>query len=140
MSILDDWNHRWFGMWQEYGPAYANCPSARNFVFPEIVARYDKLRLRQYLTTAQEIAATSRSSFPCPFTGKRIPGSITFRTDGEWHWPDDLPDYIDRFDLAIPTAFLRAIEARNYVPPAPVGPDTIARLERPPIVSRPAEP
>lgn len=136
MSVLDDWNHKWFGMWQEYGPAWANCPSARSFVFPEVVADYDKIRLRHYLTTAQEIASTSRSSLPCPFTGDRIPGSLTFRTDGEWHWPDDLPDYIERFDVAIPTAWLRAIEARNYVPPRPIEQDAIEKLERPPTLPR----
>ena len=132
MSVLDLWNHKWFGLWQEYGPAYEDCPRARDYVVPEVASHYDKARLREYLTKAQIVATTSRHSFPCPFTGKRIAGSISFRTDGQWLWLDDLSDYIDQFDIAIPTAWLQQIEANGYVPP-PVDLDAIERLEYPPV-------
>ncbi len=133
MSVLDQWNHRWFGVWQEYGPAYESCPHVREFVVPEVASHYDKVRLREYLTKAQIVASTSRRSFPCPFTGKRIAGSISFRTDGEWLWLDDLPDYIDHFNVAIPSSWLRKIEANGYVPPPPIDPDAIEKLEWPPV-------
>ena len=133
MSILDRWNHKWFGFWKEYGPRYDDCPSVRDFVFPDVVATYDKARLRNYITTAQIVASTSRRSFPCPYTGKRIAGSISTRTDGEWYWLDDLADYVDQFDVAIPSTWLRKIEANGYIPPPPIDPDAVEKLERPPI-------
>lgn len=133
MSILDQWNHKWCGVWQEYGPAYESCPSVREFVIPEVASRYDKVRLREYLTKAQVVATTSRSSCPCPFTGKRTHGSVSFRTDGEWLWFDDLADYIDQFNVAIPSSWLRKIESNGYVPPPPIDLTAIERLERPPV-------
>src|SRR5262245_41723138 len=39
-SAIDDWPHRWFGFWREYGKAYERCPSIRDFVRPEIAATY----------------------------------------------------------------------------------------------------
>jgi len=132
MSNLDKWNHHWFGVWQEYGPAYEDCPPVRDFVFPDVTRSYDKKRLTEYLTKAQVVAATSRNQFPCPFTGKRTGGSISFRTDGRWLWLDDLPDYIDRFNVAIPTEFLKEIEKNGYVPPA-VEANIAERLEWPPV-------
>ena len=130
--ILDKWNHRWFGVWREYGPAYEYCPSVRDFVFPTVVRCYDKARLRQYLTKAQIVASTSRHSFPCPFTGKLTGGSISFRTDGRWVWLDDLADYIDQYDVAIPTDWLREIEKNEYVPPF-VEEAVVQKLEWPPV-------
>lgn len=133
MSILDQWNHKWFGFWKEYGPRYEDCPSVRIFVLPEIASGYDKARLREYLTKGQLIASTSRRSFPCPFTGKRTAGSISTRTDGEWYWLDDLPDYIDQFNVAIPSSWLLKIESNGYVPPPPIDPEAIEKLELPPV-------
>ncbi len=132
MSILDEWNHKWFGVWREYGPRYRECPSVHDFVCSAVVEKYDKIRIRKYLTTAQVVASTSRRSFPCPFTGKRGGGSISSRTDGRWYWMDDLADYIDQYDVALPTRFLQNIERNDYVPPV-VNPADVAKLERPPI-------
>jgi hypothetical protein len=133
MNKLEQWNHKWFAVWQEYGPAYEECPRVRDFVFPEVTRNYDKHRLREYLTTAHIVASTSRNQFPCPFTGKRTGGSISFRTDGHWLWLDDLADYIDQFNVAVPSEFLKTIENNGYVPP-PVTDEGIAeRLEWPPV-------
>jgi hypothetical protein len=133
MSVLDQWNHKWFGAWREYGPAYELCPHIQEFVIPEVASRYDKVRLREYLTKSQVVASTRRGSFPCPFTGKRNCGSISFRTDGEWLWLDDLPDYIDQFNVAIPSSWLLMIEANGYVPPPPINPSAIEKLDWPPV-------
>ncbi len=131
MSVLDQWNHRWFGYWYEYGPAYKLCPHIREFVFPQVVQKYEKPKVISYLRGAQVVAATSRMSYPCPFTGKRIAGSIRSMTDGEWHWLDDLCEYIEQHNVAIPTAMLVRMQSCGYRPPPPVGGDVIARLERP---------
>jgi len=135
MSILDQWNHKWFGYWKEYGPQFEDCPSVYEFVFPEVVATYDKARLREYLTQSQTVAITSRGNFPSPFTGERTWGTIADMTDGEWSWLSDLPDYIEQHDVAIPTAWLQKIIARNYVPPPPVDEDVIMGMEGPPTKS-----
>jgi hypothetical protein len=133
VRILDEWKHKWFGVWREYGPAFEACPSILDFVHPEVSQRYDKGRLRNYMANAPIVASTSRSSFPDPFTGSRSCGSISFRTDGEWVWLDDLPDYIDGHDVAIPSAWLLKIQASDYVPPVAVGQDAIDKLEWPPV-------
>ena len=132
MMDLDGWPHRWFGYWREYGPKYLRCPSIREFVRPDVTATYDKARLRRYLTSAACIAATSRAAFPDPFTGERLGGSVSWRTDGRWTWMDNLPDYIEEHDVALPTAFLREIVARDYVAP-PVDPRVFPQLESPPV-------
>lgn len=131
MTILDAWPHKWFGFWREHGAAYRNCPSIHDFVFPEIVASYDKKRLREYLMGAYVVVATSRIGFPSPFTGKTTGGSICCRTDGEWTWFDDLPDYIELHHVALPTAFLERIKSYGYLPPE-VDPAVVPSLERHP--------
>lgn len=132
MTILDEWNHKWFGFWHEYGPDFERCPHVRDFVFPAVVSQYDKARLRDYFSKAHAFLATSRNRFPCPFTGKRVGGSICFRTDGEWLWLDDLPDYIEQFNVAIPSSWLRKIEVNGYVPPPSIERDIMKKLEWPP--------
>jgi hypothetical protein len=132
MDTLEDWPHRWFGVWSEFGKAYAKCPSATSFVAPEINRTYRKTELRAYLTSAQAVAASSRWNFPNPFTGERRSGSLCFRTDGKWLWLDDLADYVDDHALAIPSSWLAEIEARNYAPPKSVAADLLAALEWPP--------
>lgn len=131
MSNIDQWPFRWFGVWREFGPKYKECPSIREFVSPELVAHYDKKRLREYLLNCQVVASTSRASFPCPFTGVQQKGSISFRTDGEWLWLDDLPDYIENFNVAIPSRWLRSIEARSYEIQT-VDDHSVMKLEWPP--------
>lgn len=133
MNNIDHWPYRWFGVWREYGPKYKDCPSIREFVAPELVAHYDKKRLREYLLNGQIVASTSRASFPCPFTGTRHPGTLSFRTDGEWLWLDDLPDYMENFAVAIPSNWLRFIESRGYEV-RPVTDLEIKSLQWPPVL------
>jgi hypothetical protein len=132
MIDLNTWPHRWFGFWREYGPDYRRCPSIRECIRPDLTAQYDKQALRTYMTTAQNVAMTSRASFPDPVTGERHRGAIGQMTDGVWTWMSDLPDYIDKYDVAIPTAWLREIQRNGYVPPR-VPPAALARLDSPPV-------
>jgi hypothetical protein len=46
---------------------------------------------------------------------------------------DDLPDYIDQFNVAIPSSWLLMIEANGYVPPPPIDPSAIEKLDWPPV-------
>jgi hypothetical protein len=132
MNLLARWPYKWFGAWREYGPAYQRCPSVQEFVNPSVNANYDKARLRHYLSESTIVASTSRINFPCPFTGRRTTGPLSFRTDGHWLWLDDLPDYIDNHNVAIPDAFLRDIESNGYVPPQ-FDSNAMEHLEWPPV-------
>ena len=132
MSNADQWPYRWFGVWAEYGTVYAKCPSAISFVVPATNAKYEKAKLRAYLTSAPVVASTSRRNFPNPFTGERAAGSVSFRTDGKWLWLDDLADYVDHHAVTLPDAWLAEIEERNYIPPESVADEVVAQLEWPP--------
>ena len=133
MSEVDDWPHHWFGVWAEFGPAYQKCPSVHSFVKPDINAGYRKASLYKYLTTAPIVASTSRVNFPNAFTGDRVTGSISFRTDGKWLWLDDLAEYIDKYNVTIPARWLNDIEAHNYSPPKELPGNVSGSLEWPPL-------
>ncbi len=128
-----EWNHRWFGFWKEDGPAYAACPSIHDHRFPDVVARYDTSRIRRYLTQSFALTATSRNGRPCPVTGRKRFGSLGIMTDGAWLWRDDLPDFIEEFQVALPDQFLLAMAARDFAPQQDVDPDLIPGLPWPPI-------
>lgn len=132
MIDLETWPHRWYGFWREYGPEYRRCPSIHDCIRPELTVSYDKVRLREYMTSAQDVAMTSRASFPDPITGERHRGTIGQMTDGRWTWMSDLPDYIEKYDVAIPAAWLRDIKHHGYIPPR-VERAAIAALDSPPV-------
>ncbi len=113
-SIINKWPHKWFGVWKEYGEEYKNCPSIKDFIYPEIAANYELNKITNYLTTSTGIVATSRSSFPEPFTKEILSGSISYRTDGVWVWLDDLPNYIKKYGVALPQSFLDNILRNDY--------------------------
>jgi hypothetical protein len=111
---LQHWPSAWYGYWQEYGPTYVTYPSAQQFVDPSRTSHYNLVELTRYLRSGYVIAATSRLNFPCPFTGAKTPGSLCVLTDGKRFWMEDLPEYIERFSLAIPDAWYAAIQATNF--------------------------
>lgn len=111
---LHNWPSAWYGYWQEYGPDYATYPSAQQFVDPSRTSHYNVAELTRYLRSGYIVAATSRLHFPCPFTGEKTSGSLCELTDGERFWLSDLPEYIERFHLALPDAWYAAIQANNF--------------------------
>lgn len=132
MNSLEQWPHRWYGVWLEHGPIYKECPSIRDFVSQDIISHSDKSRLLNYLRNGHVVASTSRSQFPCPFTGVRNTGSISYRTDGTWLWLDDLPEYVEHFNVDIPAALIRFIRENNYTVPY-IDPHSLRSLEWPPV-------
>jgi hypothetical protein len=129
MTLVDTWQHRWFGLWRETGGHYSSCPSVYEFVNQEINSRYDIEKLCKYIESSHALESTSRISFPCVICGQQFDGSLVVRTDGVWWWHDDLVHYIRFHDLAIPTEMLKNIETNNYLPP-PVNDEDVAKLER----------
>ncbi len=115
-ELVEKWPHKWFGIWKEYGDDYKRLVSIKDFVYPEIVKGYNIEGVKDYLTNSQLLSTTSRVAFPCPFTGDLHDGSISFRTDGEWLWLDDLPYYIEEFQVAIPPNFYKKINNSRYRP------------------------
>ena len=115
-NLLHTWEFKWYGIWKEYGEDYNNLISIKDCIAPSTVQLYDLEKMRVYLSKCQVVASTSRSNFPNPFTNIITGGSISFRTDGEWLWLDDLPDYIEENQVGIPTAFFEKIKSNNYQP------------------------
>ena len=113
-KLIQNWPHKWFGMWKEHGEGYENCPSIREFVDADLVSTYSFTDLENYLLNSQELAATS--SYPDAFTGEVMFGSVTYITDGVWLWFDSLPYYIKKYNVAIPNSFLEHIKSNNYIP------------------------
>lgn len=118
MSTHTEWKKRWFGVWREAGGAYSACPSVNDFIDPTLLAAYDRDRLVRYLETAHVVATTSRLNFPCVVCGARRGGSLSYRTDGDWLWPDDLGHYVTEHNVAPPLAMLASVVAHGYAPPA----------------------
>ncbi len=114
--MIENWKYKWFGYWKEYGKTFDSCPSIHDFVNPEVAHGYDIVRVGSYLRECTEISSTSRINFPDPYNGELIDGAISGRTDGVWNWLDDLPDYIEKYQVAIPLSFLNHIEKNNYHP------------------------
>jgi hypothetical protein len=111
---MNNWPHKWFGFWKEYGQAYEKYPSILDFVDKQRNSSYEKARLKQYLENGIVVVTTSRINFPSPFTGKIGEGDISWRTDGTWVWFDDLFEYIDHHDLAIPDEWYEHIKYSNF--------------------------
>jgi hypothetical protein len=136
MSSLENWNHEWFGVWMESGAAHEKCPSIRDFIDKQSPDYHDKDQLAKYLETAQVVATTSRLRFPCVLTGKKFVGSLSYRTNGKWLWPDDLAYYVREHHVRLPTKMVEAIRQSAYKTPV-VSDETISNLERPPTTSQP---
>lgn len=130
MNSSNEWNKRWFGVWRESGPAYGACPTVKDFVDPAALAAYDRERVVRYFETAHVVASTSRLQFPCVVCGARHGGTLSYRTDGEWLWPDDLGHYVGEHGVAPPRAMLEHIAANGYLPPA-VSQNQVERLQWP---------
>lgn len=113
-----NWPYKWFGYWKEYGMGYEMYPSIADFVDLNINAGYNKDRLKEYLNNGIIVASTSRRNFPSPFTGERKPGSISWRTDGEWMWLDNISEFIEQNHLIIPDIWYDEILKKKFtIPP-----------------------
>ena len=130
MSFASEWKNRWFGVWREMGAAFSACPSVRDFVGSADWAGYDRDGLVRYLETAQVVASTSRMAFPCVLCGAREGGSLSYRTDGVWLWPDDLPHYISEHSIVPPRSMLEHIASKRYRPPT-VSQEQVDQLQWP---------
>lgn len=133
---LQHWPYAWYGYWQEYGPDYAEYPSAKAFVDPGRTARYDLPRLLAYLRSGHPVMATSRANFPSPFTGHRAMGSLCYVTDGTRYWLDDVADYVEGHQLAIPDAWYAEIEASGFQMPA-LSEEQLEQVPLPPTLQNP---
>lgn len=125
---INNWPYRWYGLWKEYGKEYEKFPSIKSFINPIENARYHKEKLRNYIEAGHVYATTSSFNFPSPFDKKIKDDSISFRTDGKWLWLDNIIDFIDHNNLAIPIEWYNDILLRQYVMP-PVSPHQIEDLK-----------
>lgn len=117
--INTEWPHKWFGIWREMGPRYSSCPSIFDWINPEGLKNYgdDLPKIINYLRTATELATTSAAAFPNIFSGIQEFGSVSFRTDGEWVWLDNLAEYMEHNNVNIPRNFYIHIKEQLFIPP-----------------------
>lgn len=109
------WPFKWYGLWKEYGVGYENYPSIFNFVDKNINERYDKDKLLEYLSNGSTVTSTSAINFPSPFHNDNNEGTVSFRTDGEWVWLDNIVKYIKYNNLLIPDIWLKKLIDKNYI-------------------------
>jgi hypothetical protein len=131
MNNTENWNHKWFGVWMETAPVYGKCPSINDFIEKTSIDYQDKEQIAVYLETAQVVATTSRLRFPCVLTGKKFSGSLSYRTDGKWLWPDDLAYYVREHHVRLPDKMVETIRHNEFKPPS-VTEDMVRNLEWPP--------
>jgi hypothetical protein len=128
------WPHKWFGTWREQDPRFADFPSVYDWVQPGVQIGEREL---EYLANAPVLAATSWMALPCVICGYGE-GSLCSRTDGTWHWMDDLPHYIREHSLALPEELLAHMRAVDFRLPTFTTEELMAivrKLERPPVRS-----
>ena len=130
MSLVEAWNHKWFGLWKETRPEYSNYPSIKEFLTGASLSPDELENVIRYLDSGVIIATTSRRAFPCVMTGRRFSGSLSERTDGVWWWTDDLSYYIREFGVRLPNQMLDHIRKNNYTIPE-VSHAQIQELEQP---------
>lgn len=114
MYNVKNWPYKWFGIWKEYGDNYKNYPSIYNCVEINSYTNIDKEGLFKYLTESFLIASTSSISFPSPFNGEIIGESVSYRTDGEWIWLDNIAHFIKNNNLLIPEIWYETIKNNNF--------------------------
>jgi hypothetical protein len=125
------WQERWFGVWREFGAGYERCPSIEEFVDASW-AHPRRADIVEYLSDAPIVATTSRLAIPWATGSGDGRQSVSYRSDGEWLWLDDLGYYVEHHGVRLPDAFVAAIEARSFVAPAQLDRDP-SELAWPPV-------
>lgn len=135
MSLIFSWNFRWFGWWREHGHGADECPSIYDFVNPSLLSPVECGLVVQYLRSGRADGCTSKMSFPCIFTKRRVVGTVCVRTDGVFYWFDDVAYYVEGFNVCVPMNFFRHMVDHNFK--IPVLPEDIFKgdygLQHPPL-------
>jgi hypothetical protein len=112
-----NWPFKWFGFWKEYGLEYCNYPSIVDFKDEDINKSYRKDKLLKYISEGTVVVSTSQLGFPSPITGELKNGTVSFRTDGQWLWLDNIYHLIESSDLIIPEVWYSEIESKDFLLP-----------------------
>jgi hypothetical protein len=128
INWVDAWPHRWFGWWREEHGRRSGYPSIYTFVREKGFAYAEKEKIVEYLSTAYAYAATTWQG--CLITGRGPLSTLCYRTDGKWHWPDDLAYYVDKQRVCLPTKMLAEMEKNGFKPPE-VGISCVGSLDWP---------
>ena len=131
MEIFSYWPFFWFGCWSEFGDEYSDCPSIDEFLDPNW--DYPHLdKLIEYLNRSPIIATTSRMAIPWAKGKGDNRSAISYRSDGEWLWLDDLDYYLREHNLRLPDSLIEHIERAHFLPPDELSVDP-RELNWPPI-------
>jgi hypothetical protein len=55
------------------------------------------------------VVLSARTQTADRFDQSQPPITIAYRTDGEWIWSHEAATYVERYDMALPTAFLERV-------------------------------
>jgi len=100
------------GFFQEFGFSGANAGSVRDAV--RAMAEYDTAAVAGYLRKAPVLAVAPgvlRDVFD-PDGSAVMTRSI--KTDGVYEWPSPLAYYVQRYNIALPAAFVEHLVARTF--------------------------
>ena len=110
------WPFKWFGIFRSSTDPPSLFPRFDEFVDPDWLP-YDKNQIVLYLATAPMVLTTSLPDTECEIC-KSILTVGTFRSDGEWLWPDNLAHFVGHHNIVLPDEMVNKIRAMNYIAPA----------------------
>ncbi|MBI5515044.1 MAG: ribosomal protein L7/L12 [Deltaproteobacteria bacterium] len=104
------------GFFRERASGDPRGPSLREAMRPEASPHRDQLVA--YLRGAPVFIACMGRVVDVLDSARGRVGTGSICTDGVWAWPDDLPHYIERYNVALPEAFFEHARARQWTPVA----------------------
>lgn len=112
MKDSDNWEHRWFGVWQheveglshlfdiEYFPDVKEWSRSKDDVREDVIVQ---------LTTAPFTSTTTEPPQPCGICGYAFVQGETWRTNGTWKWPEHVAHYIQEHSIALPIMMMASL-------------------------------
>lgn len=84
----------------------ANNGSIKQFIVSKV--NYDKKKILDYLQNGKKEANCPKPTYDI-ISGKMISTSFTVLTDGEYIWKNDLPYYVDKYNIKLPQSFIEKV-------------------------------
>ena len=103
---LKSLNKIYLGFFSENNLSMANNGSIKQFIVSKV--NYDKKKILDYLQNGKKEAICPKPIYDI-ISGKMISTSFTVLTDGEYIWKNDLPYYVDKYNIKLPQSFIEKV-------------------------------
>ena len=103
---LKSLNKIYLGFFSENNLYMANNGSIKQFIVSKV--NYDKKKILDYLQNGKKEAICPKPTYDI-ISGKMISTSFTVLTDGEYIWKNDLPYYVDKYNIKLPQSFIEKV-------------------------------